>query len=205
MTKNINNENSAAPHNEGADTKRRAESCPGQHRHEVHGGATGRGAYPHKAGEGHFDSPFPPPHPGGFGGNILFAMTGGGDLKRSIHKFINKQFAAGELRGPHLRYLFVLKDHGPMTLKELTSRAGHDKAHTTRIIADLTEKGYVEKTTPGERGFEIDLTKKGRETFVYCDRLFAEMEQKIMSRLTPEDIATVSRVIKIIQEVVEEA
>lgn len=62
----------------------------------------------------------------------------------------------------HSKYIMNIYKNNSITMTDLTTLAGADKANTTRVVKDLLSGDIVEKSG-GERKFFLSLTKKGKQ------------------------------------------
>ena len=61
-------------------------------------------------------------------------------------------------------YFLIIHDHSGISQKELTARAGVDKATTAKALTRLMDEGIIEKqeNEADRRYFKLHLTEKGR-------------------------------------------
>lgn len=97
----------------------------------------------------------------------------------------------------HLLYLMVLFENKTgMTLKELSEHLGFDKANTSRAIAQLIDKGFVQKLSQGELAlkYKVELTPTGREIAVVIWGQIDEANVEIVSLFTPQELQTLAQI-----------
>ncbi len=95
----------------------------------------------------------------------------------------------------HLLYLMALfENEAGLTLKELSDSLDFDKANTSRAIAQLTDKGYVQKKTQGalELKYKVELTPTGREVATRIWRQNMAANGEIIALFTPEELRTLA-------------
>jgi DNA-binding MarR family transcriptional regulator len=89
-----------------------------------------------------------------------------GKINKQMQKRFGEELKPWDLSSAHAMYLIVLLENEGLTLKELTESLGVDKANTTRVIADLKEKGYIytDRTREGSRKYKVFLTDEGKKS-----------------------------------------
>lgn len=94
-----------------------------------------------------------------------------------------------DISNRHATYIIALSEDNGMTMKELSDALCVDPANTTRVIATLTEKGYVvnDCKKSGCRKFKVFLTEKGNELASQIKEGIKNNNQKIFSVLTDEE------------------
>jgi DNA-binding MarR family transcriptional regulator len=94
--------------------------------------------------------------------------------------------------------LETLVMHGPLRLNGLAERLFLDKSTTSRVVAALVKKGYVEQGPDAHDGRAIALsaTRKGRSLHArITDDLIAQ-QQQLLEDLDPDVRAGVVRVLR---------
>ncbi len=86
----------------------------------------------------------------------------------------------------HAKYLGQLNLHDELTMVELTEMIGVDKANTTRVIRDLIDKDYVEKSG-GERKFKLHLTSLGKTVAESFNKNLCSFMKDVMGEFSPAD------------------
>jgi DNA-binding MarR family transcriptional regulator len=94
--------------------------------------------------------------------------------------------------------LETLVEHGPMRLGALADRLFLDKSTTSRVVATLVKKGYVEQGADARDGRAIALsaTRKGRGL---CARITDDLvgqQKQLLHDLDPDVRAGVVRVLR---------
>lgn len=84
---------------------------------------------------------------------------------------------------------------GPLTMRELTARLSTEKPYTTLVVDELERRGYVERSVhPADRRSKlVTLTPSGVTAAEQADRILARPPRSLL-RLTPEDLATLDRI-----------
>ena len=99
----------------------------------------------------------------------------------------------------HVRYLMAMHK-GPITLTGLSQALYMDKANTTRAVAFLRSKGYVQddRVRENQRGYKVSLTPEGTALANEINRNFDIFLSKAMSGVsTDEFIAFVNMMEKV--------
>jgi DNA-binding MarR family transcriptional regulator len=94
--------------------------------------------------------------------------------------------------------LETLVDHGPLRLGALADRLFLDKSTTSRVIASLVKKGYVEQQVEDadRRASALQATSSGRRL---CTRITADLvkqQKQLLQDLEPDVREAVVRVIR---------
>lgn len=113
-----------------------------------------------------------------------------------------------EITHAQARVIFpIIKDGKGYTIQELSDMGGVTKGLVSRTIADLEEKGYVErdkKTENQDRNFKIILSVKGQQ-FVTDKK--AQMQKdfdKWHRKLKHEDLLAFIKVLDVVTDMQEE-
>jgi DNA-binding MarR family transcriptional regulator len=93
--------------------------------------------------------------------------------------------------------LETLVEHGPLRLRTLAERLFLDKSTTSRVVATLVKKGYVEQDADARdrRAIAIRVTGRGRSL---CARITADLvdqQMQLLRDLDPEVRTGVVRVL----------
>lgn len=91
---------------------------------------------------------------------------------------------------PEWRVMAVLGDVGALTQRDLTRRTLMDKVAVNRACKGLEERGLAERT-PNEsdgRSHLLDLTDSGREMYSEIMPLAREMEKRLFSGFSAEEL-----------------
>ena len=117
-----------------------------------------------------------------------------------MQKQMSEQMKHFGLSSGHVFYLLSLKDGPPrgITLKELSTDCANNKAHTTRIIADLEEKGYVQREYEQgmQKKFRIRLTPQGEEISQRIKAGMQKQHEVVFSCLSDEEYEELLRLLK---------
>jgi DNA-binding MarR family transcriptional regulator len=94
--------------------------------------------------------------------------------------------------------LETLVEHGPLRLSTLAERLFLDKSTTSRVVASLVKKGYVEQSADAQDGRAIALTAtpKGRGLCARITDDLVEQQKSVLQDLDPEVRAGVVRVVR---------
>jgi DNA-binding MarR family transcriptional regulator len=100
--------------------------------------------------------------------------------------------------------LETLVDHGPLRVGALAQRLFLDKSTTSRVVATLVKKGYVEQQPDASDGRAIALsaTRRGR---ALCDRINADLVAQQRALLEDFDPAVRAGVIDVIRRLARAA
>jgi len=95
------------------------------------------------------------------------------------------------LKVPEWRVMAVLGDAGARTQRELTALTVMDKVAVNRACKDLEERGLAwrQPNTKDGRSHLLELTEDGRRMHAEIMPLAMEMERRLLSNFTDEEIA----------------
>ena len=127
-------------------------------------------------------------------------------LFHSIQKKISEShetiMASSNLTRRHIPFIMVIKkyDNG-ITQQELSEYMHMDKAHTSRTLKDLEEKGYVEKVGNNTYKNKYLLSQQGEDIFKTIKDANQQILNRVLGILTEEELQTFEKIIrKLIQE-----
>lgn len=94
--------------------------------------------------------------------------------------------------------LETLVENGPMRLSALAERLFLDKSTTSRVVATLVKKGYVEQGPDAQDGRAIALsaTRKGRNLCARITGDLVDQQKQLLQDLGPEVRAGVVQVLR---------
>ena len=127
-------------------------------------------------------------------------------LKKLI-KHIEKVQAEmdGKITHAQARIIFpIIRDDKGYTIQELADIGGVTKGLVSRAIADLENKGYVErdkKTLDQDRNYKIILSAKGQEFIAEKKLRMHEVSNKWNGKITHDDLKTFVKVLNLVTEV----
>ncbi|MBE6645388.1 MAG: winged helix-turn-helix transcriptional regulator [Ruminococcaceae bacterium] len=99
-------------------------------------------------------------------------------LTRNIRKIKVSEMAKWNLKSQHVSYIYYLYERGAMTLKELCSISGDDKANVSRSIEFLEENGYLVIKERSNKRYKIHYELSALGSEVGCS-VFKRVEQII--------------------------
>jgi DNA-binding MarR family transcriptional regulator len=94
--------------------------------------------------------------------------------------------------------LETLVEHGPMRLSALAERLFLDKSTTSRVVAALVKKGYVEQGADAQDGRAIALTatRKGRSLCARITDDLVDQQKQLLQDLDPDVRSGVVQVLR---------
>lgn len=125
------------------------------------------------------------------------------DVLKSIKKIKDKRMSEYGLRSSHVMVLYLLgRSPEGLTPAELAESNSVDKALISRILAELTEKGFVTGSTLGNRRYKtrIRLTPSGEELAVYIAQTVSNIQQQVSRDIPKEDLETFYRTLFTLQK-----
>ena len=122
-------------------------------------------------------------------------------IYRSIQKIEREQMEKYGLKGAYAKYLVTIQRYPEgITAAQLCEVCDLDKAAVSRAIAEMFQRGLVERT--GETGYRarVKLTETGQEAAAYVNRLAQAAVDAAGSALTDSDRAVMYAALESIAE-----
>jgi DNA-binding MarR family transcriptional regulator len=121
-----------------------------------------------------------------------------GRASMRAQRLINDRFADAELRKQHYGILASLADRGPATQAPLADRLGLDRSDLVSLLDDLEARKYVvRRADPGDRRRKIvEITARGGAMLKKLDQLIFAADDEMLAVLTPEERATLARLLE---------
>ncbi len=116
-------------------------------------------------------------------------------LEEVLRPIIPKDWLAIDLTMPQLKVMLTLFREGPTRMSEIASSLGVTLATSTGVVDRLVKRGLVVRESfPGDRRVVVcRLSEEGQN---FTDRLWLSGRvqiQRLLSAMTPEQLAIVSR------------
>ena len=94
--------------------------------------------------------------------------------------------------------LETLVEHGPMRLSTLAERLFLDKSTTSRVVATLAKKGYVEQGADAQdgRALTLNATRQGRGLCARITDDLVDQQKQLLQDLDPEVRSGVVQVLR---------
>lgn len=132
-------------------------------------------------------------------------------LMRSIQikeqRLYTKKTVDYQLSSSQARALIYIEAHPGANQKDVADYFSLRGASTSTLIKKLEERGYVEKTPSRgsqDRSNRLSLTASGAEIAASLQTAFADVENQLVNKLTPEEANTLIRLLsKIDKNLVE--
>lgn len=92
-------------------------------------------------------------------------------------------------RGSQRRVLFFLREHGPMTQKDLLDEMGVRASSMSELLSKLEAKGFVrkEKSESDKRNYNVSITDAGRDALSEMQAEHRANITDLLSDLPEED------------------
>ena len=122
-------------------------------------------------------------------------------IYRSIQKIEREQMEKYGLKGAYAQYLVTIQRYEDgITAAQLCEVCDLDKAAVSRAIAEMFQRGLVERN--GENGYRarVKLTETGQEAAAYVNRLAQAAVDAAGSELTDNDRAVMYAALESIAE-----
>lgn len=96
---------------------------------------------------------------------------------------------ASGLRVKELRLLRLIHDYPDITSSELKVKLVLDKTLLSKHLADLEQRGLIEKTpdTADNRVYRLNLTKDGLATWKTCEKIGCDLERQMFAEISDDD------------------
>ena len=124
------------------------------------------------------------------------------DILKSIKKIKDRRMNIYGLRSSHVMVLYLLgRTPDGLTPVMLAESGSVDKALISRIIVELTEKGFVEPNPTDVRRYKtrLRLTPAGREAAAYIASVVSDIQTQVSGDISPKDMETFYRVLFTLQ------
>lgn len=119
-----------------------------------------------------------------------------GKVKKNFQRQVVENMKGYDVNAAEIFYLTAISDKSGITPKELTESVDFDKAYTTRIIKELSGKGYIVCNKPENksRRYKIFLTDSGAEIVEHIKKHSETARDCLFSILTEEECETMSEI-----------
>lgn len=124
------------------------------------------------------------------------------DVLKSIKKLKDQRMSAYGLRSSHVMVLYILgRTPDGLTPAELSDASSVDKALISRIISELTEKGFVTTAPSGGKRYKarLRLTAEGREVANYIANAVSTIQAKVSGNIPEADLEVFYRTLFTLQ------
>jgi DNA-binding MarR family transcriptional regulator len=93
--------------------------------------------------------------------------------------------------GPSFGFVFRSLADAPLSLAELAARLGISSQGALKIVADMTERGYVERRDDptDRRVVQVALTARGRAALREARRFHAATERQLITAMGAKQVA----------------
>ncbi|MGM9606825.1 MAG: MarR family winged helix-turn-helix transcriptional regulator [Oscillospiraceae bacterium] len=94
-----------------------------------------------------------------------------------------------EGKGSQRRVLFFLREHGPMTQREILEEMGVRASSLSELLSKLEAKGYVkkEKSETDKRNYNVSITDEGIQALEEMHVKHQAAMSDLLSDLSPEE------------------
>ena len=101
---------------------------------------------------------------------------------------------------PEWRVMAVLAANPGLSAAEVTARTAMDKVAVSRAVAALQSTGRLHRTTaPSDRRrTHLELTRSGMRVYAQVVPMALEYERALVAPLTPRDLATLDRLVRVL-------
>lgn len=124
-----------------------------------------------------------------------FAIIYCRQIKQKLQNEINSTLKKYDLNYSQGYFLNLFNHYNMLTLNEITFLLDIDKAYTTRIVNNLLEKGFINKTD-GIRKYSIFLTEKGKNILELIVKDIKENKNKLLNGIDKEELNNFKNTLK---------
>lgn len=125
------------------------------------------------------------------------------NILKAVKKIKDKRMNTYGLRSSHVMVIYLLgrSPHG-LTPVELAESGSVDKALISRIITELTEKGFVTTNPSDGKRYKarLMLTPTGKEAADYIASVINDVQKQVSGDIPKEDLAVFYRVLFTLQD-----
>ncbi|EMI53329.1 MarR family winged helix-turn-helix transcriptional regulator [Rhodopirellula sallentina] len=102
----------------------------------------------------------------------------------------------------HIRTLKCIERVPECTARTVAQRMNQDKAQTTRVLNDLTQSGFIQKTeNPNDgRSQFLVLTKTGKQLLTKINRVEKQAAAQLTKDLSPKEVEAFVRIATVMIE-----
>ena len=124
------------------------------------------------------------------------------DILKSIKKIKDKRMNTYGLRSSHVMVLYLLgREENGLTPVELAESGSVDKALISRIITELSEKGFVTPNPADGKRYKarLMLTPAGKATAHYIASMIGDIQKQVSGDISMEEMEIFYRVLFTLQ------
>ncbi len=124
------------------------------------------------------------------------------DILKSVKKIKERRMSDFGLRSTHVMVVYLLGRYPDgLTPADLCEAGDIDKSQVSRVLSELTEKGYVAPVSSGMRRYKsrLCLTEAGKELAHFIALSAAEVQTEVSGNIPPEDLAAFYRTLFALQ------
>ena len=126
-------------------------------------------------------------------------------LERTTHAvglWIERAFADPRLSQAEAHVLAYLAERAPCAINDLHHSFGHQRSTLTSLLDRLERRGWIERAPhPSSRRLVlVRLTDAGRPVAERVRAAVRDLEARVLARVGTGDVATLSRVLRILEE-----
>ena len=113
------------------------------------------------------------------------------------HRLLTDALGAANARGYHYRLLAALDEFGPASQVALGRHASLDRSDVVAALDELVNRGLVERSAdPVDRRRNlVRLTPAGRAHFRRLDKILADVQDELLSPLSPNQRQHLTRLL----------
>lgn len=122
--------------------------------------------------------------------NFLYTIT---KIRQKLFAFLEGELLKNKIQDLAPSYgdiLYIIDNHGPLTLQEIALHVSKDKSTVSSVIRKLEENGYVTKTKVKDdaRFVKIALTAKAKRSKNVLLKISGNMNERIFKGLSDDEV-----------------
>jgi len=121
-------------------------------------------------------------------------------LRTLTHQFVSYRIKQAGVDCKHGMFILLIRDNPALTQNQICEKLGFDKAHGSRVLNDLLNKGLV-KNIPDEKDNRKHcyvLTDKGVKTATLLEQILNEWRDILKQNIDAKDLEACRNCIKLV-------
>jgi DNA-binding MarR family transcriptional regulator len=107
---------------------------------------------------------------------------------------VNKMLKGKDFKASQIPFIMEIGNNEGVSMKDLCMLTGADKGLTTRVVKALIQNSFVENRSESSRTYELFLTERGREAYLFSEAAMEKMLGLLLECLDEKDIEDIRRV-----------
>lgn len=115
-------------------------------------------------------------------------------MRSFMDAHVNKILKDKDFKASQIPFIMEIGNNEGISMKDLCTLTGADKGLTTRVVKTLIENGFVENKSERNRTYELNLTNKGREAYLFSEAAMEKILGQLLECLDDKDKEDLRRV-----------